>query len=346
LPRRATPSEDKRFYALWSAAGLLELPLAWIWIADAYIVPGWAAVAAHLAAAAAVFAAPPIEGGWTSPTRHWAEPMALWTLLIPVIGWAAAGLFWFSHDPENEPEEFFLPEEEDRSPGTRFGADFGEERLEGRVLEAIDIAPAADILISGDQSLKRSAIETFARIRTPESIGWLLKARRDSNADVRFYATAALTNLRHDYEQKLRASQREVFEKPLDPGPKLALYGLTLEYALSGLLDDDSKREHLASCRSALAALSRDNSEALRLLYRIEREIDPGKALSLLEEMERRLPSERTEWLKERARLLFRNGDFLGTRDALNGLKTSLGDDEDGKDGEEWRSTVLWWTHD
>jgi len=50
------------------------------------------------------------------------------------------------------------------------------------------------------KSLKRSAIETLAKIRTPDAIKWLLKARTDNDAEVRFHATSTLTALRREYE--------------------------------------------------------------------------------------------------------------------------------------------------
>ena len=277
--------------------------------------------------------------------------MALWTLVFPGFGWLFAGVLFFSHDPTSERKDFFVAEEleeEPERPPEALAAP-GQAGLEQRLLEAVDIMPAADILLGADPTLKRSAIETLARIRTPEAIAWLLKARTDQNPEVRFHATSGLTTLKRDYEARIRAAEREVYAKPAETKPQIALQHITEEYALSGLVDQDTKHEMLSRTQESLAKLSEQTDEALLQLYSVEKEIDPDGALKRLEELMRRRPKEKARWLKEQALLLFRLGRYREGRDRIGRLKKEglLGQAEEAAsiEDQEWRSALLWWGH-
>lgn len=349
MPRPEKTSSRGRFLAVWAAAGLLELPVVSALFGGAS-APVPALVLLHFAASGVMFFAPPKGPGWFSPLRRWAEPLALWTLVFPGVGWVFALVLMFAHDPREKRKDFFRAEELDEE-GKPFSAGFrlSEEGVQKRLLDAVDVMPAADILLGPDPTLKRGAIETLAKIKTPEAIGWLLKARTDRDPEVRFHATASLTTLKRDFDARIRVAEREVFEHPGEAHRQVLLHRVTYECAVSGLVDPDRRTELLDRCAARLKGLAERGDSALELLFRIEREILPDRALKTLDRLEERMPTRKAAWLKERASLLFRLGRYDEVRDLMIRLKDAgSGGLSKTKTPEEseWQSAALWWGHE
>lgn len=347
MPKPGSRSPKARFALIWAAAGLLELPLLALMAGWPLPLPGWVGVLLHGAAAAAVFFAPPKEKGWLMPTRHWGQPLAALVLLAPGAGWLAAGwaalLHWEAPLAKDayEFEDEGRPEDEEAAAGLVAAglADAARRELD----EALDVMPAVDALLSRDIALKRGAIETLARLRTPEAIGWLFKARADADPEVRFYATTALTRLKRDYELAIQAAERESHRRPSDLEAQLAVQRARYEYGSCGILEREARAAILEDCRTRLAALGDRAQEAVRLLYLVERELAPERAVAMLDELERREP-EAIRWRRERARLLFSLGRhaelarFLGEK---GGSLAAAGDR--APEAGEWRASDLWW---
>jgi len=342
LRKLARTSDRLRLLLCWIAAGALELPiLSWLLLSEPLAGPVSGTVF-HFAAAALIFFAPPKAGGWTSPLRHWGEPMALWTLAFPGLGWLLAGALFLAEERSGARKDFFLAEElrDDAMEAAPVPLEPEHRSVQRRLLDAADIMPAADVLLGRDTGLKRGAVEALARIRTPEAIEWLLRARTDGDPEVRFHATSTLTTLRRDYESKIRAAEREVFENPSDPRRRLAHERIVYSYAMSGLVDGERRREMLEDSRARLAPIAGRETGALELLFRIKTILDPGKALDHLPELVARAPERALEWSMARAVLLFKLSRFDETRAAMTELR---GQDDAGQDP-DWQAALLWWT--
>ena len=313
-----------RFFALWLLAGVLEAPALLLLTGWSVPIPPAAGAAAHALAAALVFFAPPKERGWFSPTRHWGEPLALLTFFLPGLGWAASG--WLVAARSSAPHD---------KEAYRFEDDTPEERnpLAGDSPDSFDVLPAVDALHSRDATLKRGAIEALSRIRTPEAVEWLLRARSDEDPEVRFYATSALTRLKRDFETAVQAAEREAYRRPRELEPQLALQRARYEYAASGLLDEAARNAVLLECRSRLTP--RD-PESARLLYHVELLLDPARALAVLERLKEHEPPDR--WTRKRAETLFALGRYSEVKRLL--AQADPGDEP------RWRAAALWWSHD
>lgn len=330
-----------KFFALWCCAALAQWPLArallgldpgagtWPWLA-------------HAAAALILFFAPPKGRGWFSASRPWGQALAFLAWSLPGVGVLAAGGLWLIRGRQERPSKYF--EEEP------------EEEVEQVVLPATgdtegiwDVLPAVDAMLGSDPTLKRGAIEALVKIRTPEAIGWLLRARKDPQPDVRFYATSALTSMKRDFEQAMKAAEREALEKPMEAGPLLSLVRSGLDYAMSGLLEEATRRELLEKCRDWIAHLAEREDAALTLLYQVERELMSPRALANLDALIGRRPGERSSLLKEKASLMFKLGRYGQTRLLMKEVaslpkpapaESSLVQEAEDRD---WQAAIAWW---
>lgn len=340
-------SKPKATYAnvrsalIWAAAGLLELPLAFMAAGVHTRLPaGWAA-ALHAASAALLFFAPPREKGWFLPTRHWGEPFVMGALCLPVFGWAAAGWFLWSSGETTQHKEayrFDVDSPEGVSPLAALGT---PQAIRRDLADALEVLPAADALLSHDPALKRGAIETLARIRTPDSIAWILRARTDSDPEVRFYATSALTRLKGEFDTGIRAAERESIAHPADPALRLAVYRVRYEYAASGMLDAPARKAMLEECRDRLAGPAERSPDAARLAWLVEKALDPRNALPYLDRLEARDPARSGRWLRDRVELLFELGRPADVAALLRARKDEALAAYPGD--REWASAVLWW---
>lgn len=327
----------------WLGAGLLEVPLVALLAGRPLPIGVTTGAACHALAAAVMFFAPPREQGWFSRMRHWGEPMALLTLLLPGFGWLASGWLGFAHATAPDNKDAYRFEESsdgDANPLASLGT---PESIRKELADALDVLPAADALLSHDPALKRGAIETLARIRTVDSVAWILQARTDPDPEVRFFATSALTRLKREYETSVQAAEHEALTHPGDPAPQLSLQRVRYEYAVSGILDGAARRAVLQACRERLASAAERGSEAARLAFLVERALDPPGAFPALDRLEAADPARARRWVRERVQLFF---DLGRHREAQALLQARRGEllGEGGADP-EWTAAVLWWTH-
>lgn len=341
-------SKPKATYAnvrsalLWLAAGALEVPVAALAAGVDAGFPPAVTVVGHVLSAALMFFTPPRGKGWFLPTRHWAEPMALACLFLPVLGWFACGwLLWRSGETTVHKEAYRFEDSgaEESNPLAALGT---ASAIRKDLADALEVLPASDALLSSDPALKRGAIETLARIRTADSIGWILRARTDADPEVRFYATSALTRLKSEFETGIRAAEREAVLHPGDPALRLAIHRIRYEYAASGILDAPARDAILADCRAQLAASAERDADAARLAFLVERALDPAGAYPALERLERLDPARSGRWLRERVELDFQLGRHGAVARALKARKADAL--ADGSGDRDWHAAVLWWT--
>ena len=348
MPEPAKSSADRRFFLLWLLSGLLDIPLLWVVSGGDPLLPLPWAFLLHLLAAASAFLAPPKEKGFFSHTRHWGEALGFLTLFIPGIGWLLAGAGMALHGEAAHAKGAYRFDEDASDAVNPLAAAGTPAAVKKQLADAMDVLPAADALLSVDPALKRGALEVLARIRTPQAIAWIVRARSDAHPEVRFYATSALTTLKRDFETSMRAAEKEAFERPGELGPQLTLQRIRCEYARTGLLEPGTRAALLENCRSWLDAPARRDPEALRILYQVDRESDPSAALRTLERLVLADPARRERWLKEKADLLFRLGRHAEVRELMSELKPLVlreGDSLPRPEDLEWRAAIFWWTH-
>lgn len=347
MSRRERSSLDLRFLVLWLAAGLFEFPVIALMTGWRLPIPWHVGFVMHCASAALVFLAPPPGRGYFQPTRHWGESLGLIALLVPGAGWAAAG--WLVLDNPKAPYDkdayiFEDHSDEDDGPASAIGE---SNAIAADLADAQDVIPAVDALLSGSSALKRGAIETLAKIQTSEAIGWIQKARTESDPEVRFYATTALTRLKHEFETAIHAAEREVFAAPSELKPQISLQRVRYEYAVSGMLEPDAKTTVLEECRKRLSAIAQRYEDAARLLYLVEKHLDPERAFAVLDRLEDFAPERRARWVRERAELLFSLGRMGEVKSLLRERRREMEDaGESYPEDREWRTAFLWWADD
>jgi hypothetical protein len=341
LPKPGPSSADARFWTLWAVAGLFELPAGAMLLGWVMPLPPWLVLALHVLASGILFFAPPREKGWLMRSRHWGLHLALTQLFLPAIGWALAGWLVRSHaDAPFAKDAYRFQTEDDGSDG--LSANLGtQEAIRRELAEAADVLPAVDALLSRDPALKRGAIEALARLRSPEAIRWIFRARADKDPETRFFATSALTRLKRDFEAAIHSAEKEAVSKPGVQAAQLAVPRIRCEYAASGILDPKTRDAVFEECRLQLRPAAERGLDALRLLYRVERLLDRERALEVLDRLDQADPSAKPRWLRERAETLFELGRHA---DLKRLLREEASVAEEGVLSEpDWRAAALWW---
>ncbi|MBI4348270.1 MAG: HEAT repeat domain-containing protein [Elusimicrobia bacterium] len=345
MSKQEPSSANLRFIVVWLVAGLFEAPVILLLMGFPLPVEGGWVAAAHVVASALCFFAPPKERGWFRRTRHWAGSLSALCLLLPGVGWALAGASVLLHGRSPFDKDAYRFEDdsvEDSNPLAGLGS---EEAIKRELADALDVLPAVDALLSRAPALKRGSIETLARIRTPDAIAWILRARGDRDPDVRFFATTALTRLKRDFETAIHAAEAEVFRRPGDSDSQLSLHRVRYEYSASGMLEAAAKAAILGECREKLEPMAGRSPEAARLLYLVERQLDPARALEQLDRLEAAEPERLVKWTQDRADLLFSLGRHAEVQVLLMLRKKTLGGELEFAFGaHDWRSALLWWT--
>ncbi|PCI38888.1 MAG: hypothetical protein COB53_04080 [Elusimicrobia bacterium] len=347
MPRPNRSSFDARFLLLWIFAGVCESPVIALLLGWPIRISVSVGVLLHCAAAILTFVAPPPGKGYFKPSRHWGQALGLLTFLLPGVGWICAG--WLVLRNRNAPLDkeayiFVDNSPEDANPLAAMGS---QNAVKDEIADAMDVIPAVDALLSDVPGLKRGAIETLSKIQTAEAVQWIQQARSEDDPEVRFYATTALTRLKHEFETSIRAAERELYKRPDEIEPQIAFLRVRYEYAISGMLDPDACTAILEECRDKLTGLSDRTTTAARLLFLVQRKLDPDSAFDILEKLDAINPERHSRWVRDRADLLFSLGRFGEVRKLLKGYRAELKEEGLGlPEDREWRTQMLWWSDD
>lgn len=234
----------------------------------------------------------------------------------------------------------FEQENDDVNPLAALGT---PDAIRRQLADSLDVVPASDALLGQDPSLKRGAIETLARIRTAESLAWVIQAQKDPDSEIRFFATSALTNVKREFEKAIQAAERETLLRPGDQTVQLSLLRIRYEFAVSGVLDPQVCDVVLRDSRTHLMEYADRSIDFLRLFYLVERRLDPPKALAVLERLEAADPEMRRRWVRERVELLFSQGRFGDVRALIEANKSDLAGTD--KADKPWNTALLWWSY-
>ncbi|UZP67396.1 HEAT repeat domain-containing protein [Desulfovibrio mangrovi] len=113
--------------------------------------------------------------------------------------------------------------------------------------EELATQPIVDILLGGDEDLKRGAIMLLKRMKSPRAIRLLKESLSDVSTEVRFFAHTALSQLEEDAMERL-----EKAEELAASGDSRAIrdYAVTCrDYAHSGLPEASMKTYYLEEAR-------------------------------------------------------------------------------------------------
>jgi hypothetical protein len=133
--------------------------------------------------------------------------------------------------------------------------------------EELAVQPVMDILAGHDDDLKRGAIDTLRRIGTPEAVTVLKKCLADTSTEVRHNAHTALTRLDETFVGAIRAAKQRLDTGVPGAADRLRYAETCLDYAKSGLLDDDTRRHYLQMARDAyLAARATGPADTERIM--------------------------------------------------------------------------------
>lgn len=113
-----------------------------------------------------------------------------------------------------------------------------------RIVGALDFVPLVEVFSGTDIDLKRGAIEQLVRLRTPEAIGILLDHRSDSSLEVRYYVNAALARVKNQFDEELDAARQQMRLETYKSSDRIFLAKTYLQYARSGLLDEELARNY------------------------------------------------------------------------------------------------------
>ena len=175
-----------------------------------------------------------------------------------------------------------------------------------------------DIMRGPDRLLKKSLITKILSEWTPNSVALLQQALKDSEYEIRSYASTALTAIENRMSVNILRLQTSYEGDPEAEGNRINLARAYLDYATSGLLEEESSR-HYANLAGGILRVSSEagsaqgESERLELLTlrgqvaRLAGETDAER--DIYEEILRRQP-EHQDTLRNLCTLDFREKRF------------------------------------
>ncbi len=344
--KKKVRNNSVRFVFIWVLAGLCEGPFweLFFWPeSSTFKSRPELAVSLHGFAVLLMFFSEPKGEGWLHPLRKGCRTFVFLTLFLPSVGWLASLFLYFFGIHAVPPSN--AREEDNPLVKEKIATVFSEKTVRSRrerLSTETDIAPLAD-LIHGevDVEIKRSAIENLSQIRNPEAIDLLLELRADDSAEIRFYATSALTRIKKDFDEELDAAKMEMKKNIYKVSARIFLAKTYLHYARSHLLDETTsqayEQEALYHLRYA-ATTPYVNEDDYWLMFEIyQAQGEWYKALDTLVTLELREKSDRASLILTRCETLFRLGRYSEITQELQKLK-SIRDLPPDK-----QSTIAWW---
>jgi hypothetical protein len=122
---------------------------------------------------------------------------------------------------------------------------------------ALGVQPIADLLLDGDASLKRGAIDTLVKTRGCQAATALQPLLRDADAEIRMYASIRLCDLEDEISREVQAAGAATADPNAPAASWEKLARAYLDYVSSGLLDAASARQCLKLAEDAYQAGSR-----------------------------------------------------------------------------------------
>ena len=207
-------------------------------------------------------------------------------IVVPVIGSLAVFLIYLYRKAYFNAEE--AAEDWDISLDTEIVAPVIDEpdHLEDAtkyVLENLDVESYSDILKGDNLELKRSVISKLSEDDKKEDIQLLQQTLKDTDPEIRFYASSALKKIEENFQKEFLALKEEISYHPDSLNYNLMLGKEYFRFARSGLADKTSERyyyEQAEKCLKKAYSLDKGN---------IDTALEYGKVLIQLGQCEQAL---------------------------------------------------------
>lgn len=175
------------------------------------------------------------------------------SLLFPVAGiMGIAAIFaykFFTRDKLYNEDDFEIALEKEDILKEKHVPDSDEESF---VREQLDIQSFREILQGNNTELKRSVIEKLSQKDTCDDIQLLIRTLKDSDPEVRFYASAALKKIEENFEIRILAIKEKLKAAPYSTEHNLALGKEYLKLCRSGLIEKNTRLFYLHKAWSAI----------------------------------------------------------------------------------------------
>ncbi len=184
-----------------------------------------------------------------------------------------------------------------------------------------------DIVRGPDRELKKNLIGRILETWTPNSVDLLRLAIKDSDYEIRSYASTALSAIEQRFNRAILERKAEHESDPGNPSGALNLASAYIAYARSGLLDADSSRFYAGLAARLLEETSEPGLFAVILRARASRIL--GDAAAALAHYARVLETDPVhgEALFETCRLAFDRRDWSSLIAACHRFKETAPDD-------------------
>jgi tetratricopeptide (TPR) repeat protein len=139
--------------------------------------------------------------------------------------------------------------------------------------EGMELTPVSEVLETEKEYTKKLAIiRNLGKISNPNSVAALKNLLIDPHMDVRYYAGEELALIEEHYNIFINELKKNIIADSQDYKSRFELGSILMEYAFSGLLDDNAKHEELENARTQFMKsleINPDQVEAMLLLGRL-----------------------------------------------------------------------------
>jgi len=122
------------------------------------------------------------------------------------------------------------------------------ENIEEEVQRQIEIQPLVDLIHGRDLTLRRAATKYLGKLENRDSVKMLQNLLKDSDREVRFYASSSLAKIDEKLSKRIRTLVDESASRPADLLLLKELGYAYLDYIQAGTLDAIGERYHLEKC--------------------------------------------------------------------------------------------------
>ncbi len=214
------------------------------------------------------------------------------------------------------------------------------ERKE-RIIHELDFTSLADILLGSNLALKRGAIERLYQLKSPEAIQLLMQHRNDAHPDVRFYVTAALERIKHDYESDFHSAYLEMKKNIYKNSARLLLAKRYIDYLDSGLLDLALSQKYFEEAIFHLNEIVHSDTpleDAHWMILDLYKKYPQKYAVQVFDILSRleNLKADPVKIHKVKVEILFNLGRYTEMKSSLASLQHITKEPE-------WSSVIAWW---
>ncbi|OGH56894.1 MAG: hypothetical protein A3G34_06970 [Candidatus Lindowbacteria bacterium RIFCSPLOWO2_12_FULL_62_27] len=185
--------------------------------------------------------------------------------------------------------------------------------IEEEIGRQMEIQPLVDLIHGRDVTLRRAATKYLGKLETRDSVRLLQNLLKDSDREVRFYASSSLAKIDEKLSKRIRTLAAESAARAADVLLLKELGYAYLEYIQAGTLDAIGERYHLDQCAETFGKVlsyeqdSETHFSMGRVMFKLGRIDEAERHLSRAIEMD----PKNVDAYFWRAEIFFRRRDFL-----------------------------------